>query len=186
LSAVAGEAVEFLSSLFGWTAGNAVLVAGPGDCAGRPSFGGPVLQLDKQFAAKYQAGSLGMRFEILRELCSLYWGSGCRVLGGAASELTAAIGAAVALRWATTQGDGRYASQTSKAFGKLASRPHVLDYADTAVGNMSGRLIGRLTQRIFHKLSEEDYRNRLARITNDLWGMYVPYGVAARELEIPD
>lgn len=185
LTAVAEEAVEFLSSLFGWRASGAVLIAGPGDMRiGQRPFGGPVLHLDEHFAARYRPGSLGMRFEIVRELCSLYWGSGCRVLGGAAGEFTAAIGAAVALWWATTHTDHKYVEQTSRAFARVASRPRLLDYADTAVGNMSSRLVGRLTQKMFKNLLEEDYRNRLARVTSEVWGMYVPYSAVLRELEL--
>ena len=142
------------------------------------------MHLDKQFAAKYRTGSLGMRFEIVRELCSQYWGAGCRILGGAAGELTAAIGAGVALWWAMTQGEDKYVSQTCRAFAKLATRPRLVDYADTALGNMSSRLVGRLIQKIFQKLSEEEYRKGFAGVTKELWGMYVPYSAALRELEL--
>lgn len=185
LIAVIEDAVDFLTSLFGLRASDALLIAGPDDKHfGHPTFGGPVLHLDKQFAAKYRTGSLGMRFEIVRELCSQYWGAGCRILGGAAGELTAAIGAGVALWWAMTQGEDKYVSQTCRAFAKLATRPRLVDYADTALGNMSSRLVGRLIQKIFQKLSEEEYRKGFAGVTKELWGMYVPYSAALRELEL--
>ena len=185
LTRIATDAVSFLSSLFGWTATEAILVAGPGDRhISPPLSGGQVLHLDKQFSARYRIGSFGMNFEIVRELSSMYWGSGCRVRGSAGGELTAAIGAAVALWWAATHTDDEYVSQTSTAFGKLASRPRLLDYADVALGNMSSRLVGQLSQEMFQRLRDAHYRSKLARLTTEMWGMYVPYSAARRELQL--
>jgi hypothetical protein len=187
LIAAAEQALQFLSMLFGRPSTDRVLIAGPGDRKGfnrQPSFGGPIVYLDQQFAARYRPNSLGMRFEMVRELCSAYWGGACRVLGRGSGELTAAIGAAVALYWAATHAGDSYTSQTKRSFGKLATRSRLLDYLETALGGMSGRLVGALSHRLFEKLSDEEYRRKLATLTNELWGMYVPYGAARRELDL--
>lgn len=145
--------------------------------------GGPLLLFQRSDFERYPLGSFGFGVELTRELASIWWGSGCRLLGKYSKEVTSAIGGALSLHWANTKDTDGFA-KTIRAYEVQARGSALQDRWLGASGRGRPKLTAELALALYRGLSGRRGRDALRALTADFWGLYLPVPVFQRELSL--
>ncbi len=127
----------------------------------------PVVEIDARWLAQYRQDSSELRFELIRELVAMYWGGGCQLVGPTAFETRNALGAAVALAWASTESPSMYAEKLA-AYRWLGAANRLTGILR---GNLRSGRTARLALRVHESLVGSGSEGRLQAATRTYWGM---------------
>ncbi len=127
----------------------------------------PVVEIDARWLAQYRQDSAELRFELIRELVAMYWGGGCQLVGPTAFETRNALGAAVALTWASTESPSMYAEKLA-AYRWLGAANRL---GGILRGNLRDGRTARLALRVHESLVGSGSGGRLQAATRTYWGM---------------
>lgn len=127
----------------------------------------PVVEIDARWLTQYRQDSSELRFELIRELAAMYWGGGCQLVGPTAFETQNALGAAVALAWASTESPLMYAKKLA-AYRWLGAASRL---GGALRGNLRDGRTARLAVRVHESLVGSGSSGRLQTVTRTYWGM---------------
>jgi hypothetical protein len=181
LSAACATSLEFLQGYLGQLAGLGITVCLSEDLPDAMHIGGPLLSFQRSDFDRYPLGSFGFGVELTRELASIWWGCGCRLLGKHSKEVASAIGGALSLHWGRAK-DTEGSSKTIAAYEGLAGGSALKDRWLGAIGRGRPRLTAELALAFYRGLSSGRGQDALKALTADFWGLYVPVPVFLREL----
>jgi hypothetical protein len=183
IASTARDALSFFHRVLGPIPFQAIVVATRGDhLISEPTFGGPVLVVGPWLTHKYAPGSFGLAFELTREFASIYFAAALRIVGPDANEIVAALGVALALKWASQSASRNDLDSVLHVFQQMALRSLFGDTWLSYQGQLRVRQPAQLALALFAHFQEDSYLALLRKRVSEWYGMTVPSVVAIREL----
>lgn len=173
----------FLAEYFGLARGLSVLLTSKHVAEEPPWIGtGCRVQVDANEFATVGTDWVVAEHNLVRQLATIWWGHGCRLVGNQSVEMQWAIATLAALAWTRETGSRARLQPLLAHYRRLASMPALQARWHAMQGVVDNRRLARLVLSLNRDLENGGNLRAIRALTRSAWGHFVSADVALRSL----